>query len=352
MSRPTQRRFTLAELAEAVGCEVVGEATTPIVAVCNIEDAIPGSLVRAETRRHVAAAVASAAAALLVGPEVTAAEKPLLRVANPRLAFARLLARFAPEERPAPGIDPTASVASDAEVGEGCAILAYAVIGAGARLGRNVVVHPHCVVGEGAVIGDDTILFPHVVIYPRVRLGARVRVHAGVVLGADGFGYVWHNGHRKIPQIGGVEIGDEVEIGANSCIDGGTTGPTRIGSGTKIDNLVQIGHNVTVGEHGMLVAHVGIGGSTRLGRGVVIGGASAIRDHVTIGDGAQIAGASAVWDDIAAGAAVSGNPARPHRHHMRGLVVAERLPELLQTVRRLERRLAALEERLARNEPS
>jgi UDP-3-O-[3-hydroxymyristoyl] glucosamine N-acyltransferase len=246
-----------------------------------------------------------------------------------------------------PGIDPAAMVAPDARVAPGAAIGALAVVESGAVIGSGTRVYPLVYVGAGAEIGEACILYPHVTVRDGVRLGHRVIVHAGAVIGADGFGYVFDGRrHRKIPHVGGVRIEDDVEIGANTTIDRAGFGDTVIRQGTKVDNLVQIGHNVEIGEHAMLVAQVGIAGSSRIGRGVMLGGQVGIADHVTVGDGVMVGAQSGIHADIPAGDKVLGTPARPLTQTKRILLVEGQLPDLARRLRRLERRLETLEARL------
>lgn len=334
------REYTLGELAGALGAELGGDPETRIRSVAGLEDAAEGSLVRVEQPRYLSAALAGPAAALLVDDRTEVSGKPFLRVANVRVAFARCLELLYPERHPEPGIHPSAVVAEDAEITAGAAIGPGAVVGSRSRIAAGAVLHAHAVVGEDCEVGAGTILFPHVVLYPRTRVGARVRIHSGAVVGADGFGYVWDGkGHRKIPQVGGVHIGDDVEIGANTTIDGGTTSPTVIGPGTKIDNLAQIGHNVQIGPFNLIISQVGIGGSATTGTGVVLAGQAGLKDHVRIGDGSIVGGGSGVFGDVPPGVQVSGYPAREHRRDMRIQASLSRLPDLLKRVKELERRL-------------
>ena len=252
--------------------------------------------------------------------------------------------RTRPAPAPKPGIDPSAVVAADAHVDGSASIGALSVVEAGAHIGAGVRLYPLVYVGAGVEIGDGSIIYPHVTLRDGVRLGRRVIVHPGAVLGADGFGYAFHDGaHRKIPQVGGVRVEDDVEIGANTTIDRATFGDTVVGRGTKIDNLVQLGHNVEVGEHCIIVSQVGVSGSSRLGRGVVLAGQVGVADHVTIGDGALIGGRSGIAADVAPGEKLLGTPARPILQAKRIMLAEGKLPELLQRVRALEQRLQALE---------
>ncbi len=336
--------MTLAQLAEALGGTVEGDAEIRIQGVAGLDDAAPGTIVRVEQPRYLRAALQTPAAALLAPPGFDCAGRACLRVADVRSAFVRCLELFDRENPPAPGRHPTAVVAEDAVIGEGCSIGPYAVIGAGARLGAGTVVHAHAVVGEHVETGEGCVLFPHVTLYPRTVLGSRVRIHAGAVIGADGYGYEWLEGrHRKRPHNGRVRIGDEVEIGANTAIDRATTGETVIGPGTKIDNLVQVAHNVTTGAHCLLVSQVGVAGSARLGNGVVLGGQCGVAPHAVLEDGVRGGGRAGFWSSEPAGRTCSGNPARPHAENLKIQAALGKLPELLKRVRELEHRLAELE---------
>lgn len=267
------------------------------------------------------------------------------------LAMARALALFAPPIwRPGEGIDPTARVDATARLGPGCRVGPLVVIGPHVVLGARCVLHPGVVLGAETALGDDCELFPHVVVRERCRLGHRVTVHAGSIIGTDGFGYRWDGRqHLKVPQIGRVVIEDDVEIGSCTCIDRAKFGETVVGRGTKIDNLVQVAHNVRIGNHCIITGQVGLAGSVVVGHGVVFGGQSAVRDHVRLGDGAMVAACSAVAEDVAPGAVVSGLPALPHRQSLREQGALRRLPELVQQARQLQeqvRQLAAEIERL------
>jgi UDP-3-O-[3-hydroxymyristoyl] glucosamine N-acyltransferase len=336
--------MTLGELAVLVGGEVHGDPATRVTHVGGVEDAGPGSLVRVEHPKYLAAALAGPGAALLLGPEVGPAEKPALRVPTPRLAFILCTEALAPSSPlPPPGIHPTAVVIGDAAMGDGVSVGPGVIIGRGCRVGDRTALHAHVVLCEDVRVGADCVLHPHVTVYPRVEIGDRVRVHAGSVLGADGFSYVWDGQrHRKIPHRGTVQIEEDVEIGALSAVDRATTGATIVGAGTKIDNQVQVGHNVQIGRDCLIAGQAGLSGSVVLEPGVVIGGQVGIRDHTRIGEGAQLGGGAGVWNDLPAGGVYSGNPALPHRQAERMQIAFRRLPELLRRVRQLERQLAEL----------
>ncbi len=340
------RSVTLRELAERVGGSVEGDPNTLITSVTGLDDARAGSLVRVENERYAQAAEASAAAAVLAAPGPVRFSKPCIRVAHVRMAFARCLEVFSPDERPHAGVHRTAVVGDGSEIAADASIGPYAVLGRRVRVGARVVVHPHAVIGDDVEIGADSVVHPHSVLYRGTILGSRVRIHAGAAIGADGYGYEWSgSGHYKIPQIGRVRLGDDVEVGANTTIDRATTGETVIGSGTKIDNLVQIGHNVRTGQHCLIVAQVGIAGSSTLGNGVVLAGQVGVKDHVQLGDGVQVAAKGGVWGDVPAGQKISGNPPRPHREEVRIQAALGRLPDLLRRVAALERLLGRRDDR-------
>jgi UDP-3-O-[3-hydroxymyristoyl] glucosamine N-acyltransferase len=254
-----------------------------------------------------------------------------------------LLLLFHPTAPVTPGVHPSAIVAAEARVDATAAVGPLAVVERGARIDAGVRVGAQCYIGTGVEIGEGSTLGPRVTLLTGVRLGRRVLVHAGAVLGADGFGFAFDGArHRKIPQVGGVVIEDDVEIGANTTIDRATLGDTIIRRGTKIDNLVQIGHNAEVGEHSILIAQVGVSGSSRLGRGVVLAGQVGVADHVTIGDGAMVAAQGGVPSSLEAGGRYLGTPARPILEAKRILAAESRLPQLLQRVRALERAVEKL----------
>jgi UDP-3-O-[3-hydroxymyristoyl] glucosamine N-acyltransferase len=333
-------QFSLGALAEALGATVEGDAARVVSGVATLESAGPGHISFCTDARYQAAARASAAGAFLAPAGITELPGPVVRTANAPLAFIRLLQLFHPEEEVLPGIHPSAVVAADASIDSTATVGAQAVIETGVCVGARVRIFPLVYVGQKAQIGDDTVLYPHVVVRERVRLGRRVIVHAGAVIGADGFGYARDgNVHRHIPQVGSVLIEDDVEIGANTTIDRATLGDTIVRRGTKIDNLVQIGHNVDVGEDCIIVAQVGLAGSARLGRGAVLAGQVGIADHVRIADGVSVAAQSGIGSDITEPGIYLGCPARPAFESKRIMIAESQLPELIRRVRRLERRL-------------
>jgi len=268
----------------------------------------------------------------------------ILPVDNADLAMAKVLTLFAPAvPRPAEGVDPAARVAPTARLGEGCRIGPFVFVGERATLGDRCVLHPGAYVGDDTVLGDDCELFPNVVVRERITIGNRVVIHAGSVVGTDGFGYRWDGRqHAKIPQIGTVVIEDDVEIGSCACIDRAKFSETRVGRGSKLDNLVQVAHNSRTGPHCIMAGQSALAGSVTLGAGVVLGGQSAISDHVSFGDGAMLAGCSGAMSDVPAKQVVSGLPAMPHRQLLRQQAALAGLPDLRVEVRNLQRELEAL----------
>ncbi len=331
--------MTARELAKRLNLVLEGDPAAPVEGLAAPERAHRADLIFVEGERHVPRAARSLAGCVIAPPEVHLAEKTLLRAANPKLAFAQAAALLrAPVRVAARGVHATAVVGPKVKMGKDVAIGPYAVVDEGAEIGAESQIGPFCCVGRGAVLGTGCTLYPHVVIYPGVHLGRDVVLHAGVVVGGDGFGYVSGEGrHWKFPQIGRVEIGDEVEIGCNSCVDRAALEETRIGAGTKVDNLVQIGHNVHIGEGGLVAAQAGLAGSAVVGRQVVIGGQVGIADHVRIEDGAIIGAQAGIptGKRIAAGEPVWGTPARPIRKYLQQLAWLGRLSEVGEQLMRL-----------------
>lgn len=331
--------FTAAQIAERLGGTVQGDPATPLTGFAPAHTAKPGDLTFAENEVFFRAAERSAAAAILVAERWNSATKTLIRVPNARLAFAEVVPLFFPEPVPPPGVHPTAVVSERSEVHPTAHIGPHCVLADGVKIGARTALLGGNHLGPDCEVGEDCRLFPHVVLYARTRLGCRVRVHAGTVLGSDGYGYVPHEGrHRKIQQIGTVIIQDDVEIGANCTIDRGALGATVIGQGTKIDNLVQIAHNVVIGEHCLLVSQVGIAGSTRLGDHVTLAGQVGVAGHLKLGSHVTVSAQSGVMNHIPEGEKWLGSPAAPDRLMKRVYLAWQRLPELLRRVAALERR--------------
>ncbi len=336
---------TLAELAAILNGEVEGDPATVIRGVAGIREALPGDITFIANARYESYLVETRASAVICARDAASAPVPLLRVDNPYLAFQRIVRQFRPEvQRQAPGVHPTAVVASDVELGEGVSIGAHCVVESGATIGRNVVLMPGCYVGVASRIGDDTLLYPCVVVREECSLGERCIVHPGAVIGADGFGFAFDSGrYHKIPQVGNVVVGDDVEIGANTTIDRATTDSTRIGDGSKLDNLVQIGHNVVIGKHCIVVAQVGISGSTQLEDYVTIGGQAGLGGHIHVGTGATIAAQSGVTKSVPARTTVIGFPATQVARFKRLHAFLQRIPELWERTKSVEERLQRLE---------
>lgn len=333
--------FTAAELARRLQGEVRGEASVELHGLAAADTAGPGDLTFAESEAFLARAESSAAAAILTSLEAGPA-KTVIRVRHTRLAMAQALALFYPEPTFAPGIHPSAVVDPGARIDPTAHVGPLCAIGPGSELGPRVVLMAGVVVGADCVLGADTRVFPRAILYDRTRVGARVRIHAGAVLGSDGYGYVFANGaHQKVPQVGRVVIEDDVEIGANVTIDRAALGATVIGRGTKVDNLVHVAHNVMVGAHCLLIAQVGIAGSTTVGDYVTMAGQVGISDHLRIGNRVTIGAQAGVMSHIPDGETWLGAPARPVAQMMRQLATAERLPELARRLAALERQVAA-----------
>ena len=343
---------TLAELAAELGGTVVGDGAVVIRGVAGIREALPGDVTFLANARYESHLAETRASAVICDRQPRESAIPLLQVDNPYLAFQQAVRVFRPDQyRPAPGVHPSAVIAPDATLGEGVSIGPHCVIEAGARIGARVVVMAGGYVGAKAVVGDDSYFYPRVVVREECVVGARCMLHAGVVIGADGFGFAFDAGrYHKVPQVGNVVIGDDVEIGANTCVDRATTDSTRIGDGSKIDNLVQIGHNVNVGRHCIVVAQVGVAGSTELSDYVTLGGQVGVAGHLKLGKGAVVAAQSGVSRNVKEKEVVSGYPAIAHGAWKRVSVLLGRLPQLFQKTRELEQRVEALERQPAREE--
>lgn len=332
--------YTALQIANLIGGTVIGDGNVSLSGIAPAVSARPGDLTFAENDQYFARAEQSAASAVLVDAEFASRNKALIKVPNARIGFARAMSIFFPEQPFAAGIHPTAVIAPTARVAATAHIGAYCVIGENVRIGERAVLQGLNHVGNDCEVGEGTCLFPNVTLYPRTQIGRNVRIHAGTVIGSDGFGYVFDNGnHRKVPQVGNVMIQDEVEIGANVTIDRGALGPTIIGKGTKIDNLVQIAHNVTIGEHSLVVAQAGVAGSTRIGNYVTLAGQVGLAGHLKIGDRVTIAAQSGVMHDIPEGQKWFGSPAMPDRKMKRQVIAQQQLPELIRRVAELEKRL-------------
>ncbi len=334
--------LTIAEIAKQLGGEVLGDASAILTGFASADSAKAGDLTFAEKAEYFALAEQSAATAIIVGKDFSSAKKTLIRVASPRAAYAKAVTIFFPEPKIPAGIHPSAVIAQSAQVDPTAHIGPHCTIGERVKIGANVILQAGNFVGDDSVLGDDTKLFPNVTIYFRTHIGQRVRIHSGTVIGSDGFSYVFDAGvHRKVPQVGNVVIGDDVEIGSNVSIDRAALGATVIGRGTKIDNLVHIAHNVEIGEHCILCGQVGFAGSTKLGNYVVLAGQVGIGGHLKIGDRVTVGSKAGVMHNIPDGEAWLGLPAQPDKQAKRVMIAVQRLPDLLKKVAAWEKKLGA-----------
>ncbi len=335
--------FTASQIAEQLHGQVFGDGSIELTGLAPADSAKPGDLTFAEKATYFAAAEESQAAAILVSDEFASSKKVVIRVPNARIAMARLLPLFFPPDQHTPGIHPSATIAPSAQIDPTCHIGPSCVIGARVRVGARSVFMGGNHIGRDCQIGVDVCLFPNVVIYPKCQVGHRVAIHAGSVIGSDGYGYVFDTSfHRKMLQVGNVIIQDDVEIGANAAIDRGALGPTVIGQGTKIDNLVHVAHNVAIGRHCLIMGQVGFAGSTRLGDYCVIASQSGIAGHLKLGQQATVGAKSGVMRDIPDKGTVLGIPAMPDKQAKRQIIALQQLPELIRRMRELEKEVAEL----------
>ena len=336
--------LTLSEVAALVGGSVEGDGTCIVRAVQSLEAAGPDDLSFLANRRYLAVARESRAGAILVGPEVTLEGTDCVVVSDPYRAFAQIMQHWHPTAAPEPGVDSAAWVSPDANV-DGARVEAFAWVGPGAKVGPGSWLQAGAVVGAGAIVGRECRLMPNAVVMDGCKLGDRVWLNPGAVVGAEGFGFApGAEGHLKIPQVGDVDVGDDVEIGANSCVDRAALDTTRVRAGAKLDNLVQVGHAADVGAHSIMVAFSGVAGSTRLGKGVVLAAKAAVLGHISVGDGARVGVASVVKSGVGDGQEVTGIPAIEHARWRRAATAFGDLDQLTKTVRKLEKRIAQLEE--------
>ncbi len=337
-----KRGYTLAALAEMVGGELDGSGDLFIARPVPADSDDSAGITFAENEKYLASAISGNVGAVLVPVETPKVSKPVIRVAHPRMAFGMVLAAFV-VPMPSGGIHATAQVSADAEVDATASVGAYAVVEAGAKVGAGSNVMAHAYIGQGCVVGEKCSIYPNVVLVQDVRMGVGCRIHSGAVIGADGFGYFWNgSGQQKVSQVGGVVLGNYVEIGANTCIDRATCGDTVIADGVKIDNLVQIAHNVKIGAHTVMASQVGLSGSTVIGERNVFGGQAATSDHVTVGDNMVFGGRTGIIGDMDTPGEYFGTPAVPLSTAMRVIALQTRLPELFKRMRAMERELEHL----------
>ncbi len=338
---------TLGELAALLQGELQGPAELIIEGIAPIDQATSKEITFITQKRFARLADQSRAAAFIVSREYAGLPRPLIIVAHPYLAYARVAALFAPPLSRWPGVSDRACLGREVTLGREVSVAPLVFIGHRVQLGDRVTIMPGCVLGDEVKIGPDTLLHPNVTILERCMVGARCILHSGTVIGSDGFGFVpGAEGHVKIPQLGIVTIGDDVEIGANCTIDRAALGVTRVGRGVKIDNLVHLAHNVEVGEHSFLVAQVGVSGSAKLGKGVTLAGQVGVGGHIELGDGVQVGAQSGVNHSVAAGQTVSGSPIRPHREWLHIMGHLPKLPDIYQRLKELEKKVSELTARL------
>ncbi len=348
MVRMKTNAFTIAELAAEVHGELLADdPTRRVCRVAPLREAGPDDLSFFYDRKLAKFVSATRAGVIVVGEKISGCQRPQIIVSQPDLAMIQLLELLYPSKEYQSGISAQAHVADSAVTKDRVTVFPGAYIGEGSILHAGVIIHPGVVVGEYCEIGVDTIIYPNVTIYDGCRLGERCLIHAGTVIGSDGYAFTWDDTqHRKIPQVGIVEIGNDVEIGANNTIDRAALTVTRIADGVKTDNLVQVAHNVQIGENSLLVAQVGIAGSTVVGKNVVMAGQAGVTGHITIGDGAIIGPQTGVSRNIAPGEIVSGSPQMPHRDFLKTASIFPRLPEMRKKLRDLERQVMVLRKQL------
>lgn len=352
MPHADQRSMTAREAADLVGGRIEGDPAILLSGVAGLREAEAGQIAYLEDPRYAPLLATTRASLVVLAPDVPPPEGRqlnILRAERPGAAFGRLVEVFAPPPvRFAPGVHPSAVVARNAKVASSASIQAHVVIEEGAEVGERAVLGAGCYLGRESRVGNDSLLYPRVTVRERCRIGDRVILHAGVVIGSDGFGYEFVNGrYVKVPQVGFVQVDDDVEIGANSTVDRGRFGRTWIQRGVKIDNLVQIAHNVVIGEDSAIAAQAGISGSTQVGRRVRVAGQVGTVGHIVVGDGATLMAQSGIHRDVAKGATVFGYPAQEQSEAMRTYGALRRLPQMIERLRKLEKQVAERLQRLA-----
>ena len=333
----------LKELAGILGAELAGDPDVDITGVAGVREAIEGQITFITGGKYLKDLERSRASAVLAPLDTPAMRLPMLRLKNPRLAFARVLELFSVKPYQASGISEKASIGNNVVIGADPSIHPFVVVADDANIGDRVTLHPGVSIGRGSVVGDDSIIHANVSIGEKIRIGKRVIIHAGTVLGSDGFGFVTDNGrHHKIPQLGGVVIEDDVEIGSNGTIDRATLGDTIIKKGTKLDNQIHVAHNVVIGEHCLIAAQVGIAGSSILGNYVVFGGQVGVADHISVGDRVMVGGGSGITRDVEAGQVIAGYYAMPFREWLKVQALLPKLPEFKKRISELEMQIKEL----------
>ncbi|MFA4989356.1 MAG: UDP-3-O-(3-hydroxymyristoyl)glucosamine N-acyltransferase [Candidatus Omnitrophota bacterium] len=342
-------RKTLKEIAQLIQGEVIGDGSSVITGVSGIKEARAGDITFLANAKYAPLLATTAASAVIISRDTEPpASCAVIRTENPSLAFARVISLIVPAEiKHYKGIHPSVVLGKDVKLGKDVGIGPYVVIGDNAQVGDKTVIYPGCFIGQDTKVGNSVLIYSNVSVRERVAIGNNVIIHSGTVIGSDGFGFIEVSGkHHKIPQVGTVEIGDDVEIGANVTIDRARFDKTVIGRGTKIDNLVQIAHNVVIGQDCLIVAQVGISGSTVIGNNVILAGQAGLVGHITVGDNAIVTAQSGVSKSIPAGAMFSGYPARPFQENQRAHAYVHNLPKLFDTVKELKKKIEELKAKL------
>jgi len=339
---------TLTELSQMVGGELHGDPDTAIHGLADLASATTGEIAFLVKARGMETLRNSQGSAFIVPLSLDYDEKPLIKVANPYLAAAIIQKFFQTEPFQATGISPKSVIGDNCTIPEEIAIGPFVSIGDRVKLGKRVFIHPGVVIGNDVEIGDDCLLYPNVTVYHSCTIGSRVIIHSGTVIGSDGFGFAAdeQGNHTKWPHIGTVQIDDDVEIGSNVSIDRATFGKTHIMQGTKMDNLIQVGHNVKIGDNSLVVAQVGIAGSASLGKNVVLGGQAAVKGHIHLDDGSMVAGKSGVHANVPKGAIVSGIPAIPHKDWLKASIIFSKLPKLHAELRDMKKKITKIYEKI------
>jgi len=336
--------FSLENLAREIGATVQGDGSLVVTGVAPLDTAKEGDLTFLTNPRYAKNVAFSRASAVLCQKALPGVSKPFLLSPNPYAALAKVIALFFPTKLPVPGVQKGAWVHPQASVDLRASVADGAAVAMGARIGARSILYPGVYIGENVVVGEDCLLHPNVTVRENCVLGNRVVLQPGVVVGSDGFGFAPEDGgYRKIPQVGNVVIEDDVELGANTCVDRAALGSTRIGKGTKLDNLIQIGHNVEIGQHTVMAALTGISGSTKVGNHVVMGGQVGLAGHLKIGDGVTLATRTGVMEDIPEKGVYWGSPSAEMAVEMKNVAAYRQLPELIKRIRNLEKALEALE---------
>ena len=343
-------QFSAAQIAPIIGGRIEGDASVLVSDFGKIEEAKPGDLAFLANPKYEAFAYSTQASILLVGEDFAPREPitpTLIRVKDPYAALAQLMQLVEAQSAPRlSGISPNAYIAEGVEIGEGVYIGAFAVIEEGAKISEGALIYPHTYIGKEVTIGANSILYPHTTLYHGVRVGARCIIHAGAVIGADGFGFAPEaDGYHKIPQLGNVILEDDVEIGANTCIDRAVMGSTTIRKGVKLDNLIQIAHNCCVDEHTVMASQVGLAGSSHIGKWCKLGGQVGISGHITIGDRVEMGGQTGVLSNVPEGSVLMGSPSMPLRDAMRSFVIQPKLPDMYRRLQALEKELEELKQK-------